>query len=161
MNLSCRSALVALSIGTLGCHDAFAPTSSTEVGPNLVRLTVSASASDVPRGLPTTIRATVANDGSESVTLHFRDSCQINPYVRNAAGEIVLPAGGGWGCAAMLTDLTLPPGKSVTREFIWTGSDSFGTEMPLRSLPAGKYLFSVEVPASEGALRATVGITLE
>lgn len=160
MNLSCRGVLVALLIGILGCHDPFGARSNTQVGANLVRLTVSTSASEVARGSPITIRATLTNDGTEVITLHFRDTCQILPYIRNTFGEIVLPADGSWGCGAMLTDLTLTPGQPVTQEFVWTGGDSLGTQMPLFFLPTGRYLCTVEVPALEVFLRASVVITL-
>ena len=160
MNLSCRGVAVALLIGTLGCHDPFGASSNTQVGANLVRLTVSASTSEVARGSPVTIHATLTNDGTQAITLHFRDTCQILPYMRNALGEIVLPADGSWGCGAMLTDLTLTPGQSVTQDFVWTGGDSFGTQMPLFFLPTGRYLCTVEVPALEQFLRASVAITL-
>ena len=160
MNLSCRGVLVALLIGTLGCHDPFEPIPNTQVGSNLVRLTVSASASEVVRGSPVTIRATLTNDGTEAITLHFRDTCQILPYIRNTLNEIVLPADGSWGCGAMLTELALTPGQSVTQEFVWMGGDSLGTQMPLFFLPTGRYLCTVEVPALEVFLRASVAITL-
>jgi hypothetical protein len=144
-----------------GCADATAPISSTQLGANQVRLTVSASSSAVMRGTPVNLYVTLVNEGTQAVTLHFGDSCQIKPYIRNAAGEIVLPGGGAWGCLTVLTSLTLAPLESISRDYVWTGSTDFASELPLRLLPAGRYLFSAEVPAGETRLSAGVGVTLK
>ena len=143
------------------CSDATAPLSSTQIGANQVRLTVSASSSEVTRGTPVNLNVTLVNEGTQPVTLHFGDSCQINPYIRNADGTIVLPAGGGWMGMTVLTDLTLGPQESVSRDFVWRGSTDFASEMPLRPLPVGRYFFSAKVPAGEMTLSAGVGITLK
>ena len=143
------------------CRDATSPISNTELGANQVRLTVSASSSEVVRGSPVALRVTLVNEGTQAITLHFGDSCQIKPYIRNAAGEIVLPGGGAWGCLTVLTSVTLAPLENISRDYVWTGSTDFASEMPLRPLPPGRYLFSAEVPAGETRLRAGVEITLK
>jgi hypothetical protein len=143
------------------CSDPIAPISSTQLGANQVRLTVSASSPEVTRGSPVNLHVTLVNEGTQAVTLHFGDSCQINPYIRNTAGEIVLPGGGAWGCLTVLTSVTLAPGENITRDYVWTGSTDFASEMPLRPLPPGRYLFSAEVPAGETRLGAGVEITLK
>ena len=148
-------------VGVGACSDATAPISSTQLGANQVRLTVSASSSEVTRGTPVNLHVTLVNEGMEAVTLHFGDSCQINPYIRNLGGEIVLPGGGAWGCLTVLTSLTLAPQGSVSRDYIWRGSTDFASEMPLRPLPAGRYFFSAKVPAGEMTLSAGIGITLK
>lgn len=144
-----------------GCRDTTAPISSTQLGANQVRLTVSASAAEIVRGSPVNLHITLVNEGAQAVTLHFRDSCQINPYIRDDAGAIVLPGVGGWACLTMLTNLTLAPAETVSRDYVWTGSSSFSTGEPSRALPPGKYLFSAVVPAEETTLNAAVGITLK
>jgi Intracellular proteinase inhibitor len=131
------------------------------VGDNQVRLTVSASSAEVVRGSPVTFHVTLINAGAKPVTLHFSDSCQINPYVRNSEGAVVLPDKGSWACLTVLTELNLAPLQSVERDFVWTGSTAFQSEEPLRSLSPGKYQFLVEVPAGEGALSAGVNIALK
>jgi hypothetical protein len=161
MKLLRSVAVAGILFGAAGCRQSLAPTSSTEIGANLVRLTVSASSTQVIRGFPVTIHITLVNQGTETVTLHFRDSCQINPYIHNSAGEVVLPGGGGYICATVLTDLTLAPGDTVARDFVWTGSTTFASAMPLRPLPPGKYVFTAQVPADEATLRASVEITLK
>jgi hypothetical protein len=130
------------------------------IGANLVRLSVSSSATEIVRGSPVTLQVRLSNEGASPVTLHFSDSCQINPSIQNSAGQTVLPEGGSRGCATVLTDLTVTPGNDVVREFVWTGSTAFQSEMPLRPLPVGQYFFTAEVPASEGKLKATVPVTV-
>jgi hypothetical protein len=161
MNLSRWTAVAGMLVVIGGCGDATAPISSTQIGANHVRLTVSASSSEVTRGSPVNLHVTLVNEGTQAVTLHFGDSCQINPYIRNLGGEIVLPGGGAWGCLTVLTSLTLAPQGSVSRDYVWRGSTDFASEMPLRPLPAGRYFFSAKVPAGEMTLSAGVGITLK
>jgi hypothetical protein len=161
MNLLRWTAVAGMFVLVEGCGDATAPISSTQIGANQLRLTVSASASEVTRGTPVDLHVTLVNEGMQTVTLHFGDSCQINPYIRNSAGEVVLPAGGGWGCLTVLTDLTLAPKESLSRDYVWTGSTDFASEMPLRPLPAGTYVFSAKVPAAEMTLNAGVIVRLK
>ena len=161
MRLAGRAVIAALCIVAFACREATTPNSNSVVGGNLVRLTAASSASEVARGDPVTFHVILTNEGSAPVTLHFSDSCQINPYIQDQSGKTVLPGGGGWACLTVLTDLTLVPGKDISRDYIWTGSTEFRSEMPLRPLPAGKYLFSAEVPANETTLRATVAVTLK
>jgi hypothetical protein len=108
-----------------------------------------------------TFRVTLLNEGAEAATLHFGDSCQIVPTIRNAGGQIVLPSGGGWACLTVITQLTLLPGEPVIREYVWTGSTAFQSEMPLGPLPPGTYLFTAEVPQGEATLKATTQVTLK
>lgn len=123
---------------------------------------MTASTTTLRAGSPDTLRITLANDGLAPVVLHFPSGCQILVYIRDADGNVVLPAGGGWACTAVLTELTIPAGQSIVRDFIWTGSTAFTSEMPLRPLPAGTYDVTAEVPASEGTLRtAPVAIVLQ
>jgi Intracellular proteinase inhibitor len=161
MNLLRRTAVTGMLVAIGACSEATAPTSSTTIGPNLIRLTVSSSSAVVVRGSPVKFAVSLVNEGAASATLHFGDSCQIIPTIRNELGEIVLPSGGTWGCLTVLTQLTLLPGEPVRQEFIWTGSTAFQSEEPLRALPPGKYFFTAEVPAGEATLRATIEVVLK
>jgi hypothetical protein len=161
MKLTRWSAVAVTCVIAFACQRATAPESSTVIGENLVRLTVSSSASEVVRGTPVTFHVSLTNEGSAPLTLHFSDSCQINPYIQDESGKTVVPTSGGWGCLTVLTDLTLTPGNEVVRDFVWTGSTTFQSEMPLRPLPAGKYFFSAEVPANETTLRSTIPVNLK
>lgn len=155
------AAAAGLVIVVLGCQEAVSPKSSTVIGENLVRLTVTPTATEVVRGSPMTFHVSLENEGSTPVVLHFRDSCQINPYIQDQLGKTVLPVGGWWICTGALTTLTVAPGADVSRDFVWTGSTEFRSELLLRSLPPGKYFFSAEVPADEVTLRATIPVTLK
>lgn len=156
-----RRSLVALAIAALsGCS-----ASSTQplpsavegrVGSSTVRLAVTASTTRIPPGARDTLHATLTNDGPDAVTLHFPSGCTILPYIRNSAGAIVLPSGGGWGCTLATSAITLEPGQSRTAEFIWDGHTVFATEMPLAGrLPSGTYYATAELSAMELQLRTS------
>ena len=159
MNLIRWTAVAGILVGLGACGEAVAPATSTRVGD--IQLTLSASASEVNRGSPVTFHVNLVNEGSEAATLHFSDSCQIVPTIRNSRGEYVLPQGGWWGCLTALTQLTLLPGQPVVRDYVWTGSTEFQSEMPLLPLSPGKYFFTAEVPADEATLTVTTQVTLK
>jgi hypothetical protein len=154
-------AIFAIAVADTGCNNFPEPTAVTQIGANLVRLTVSPSAREVVRGSPVTFTISLVNEGSESLTLHFSDSCQINPLIRNRLGDALLPPGGRWICATVLTQLTLLPGQPVVRTYVWTGGEAFNPREPVPSLPPGNYLFTAEVPAFEGKLSASVQISVK
>jgi hypothetical protein len=155
-----RTLAAGLVVLTPGCSTATSP-SDTMIGANHLRLSVSSSASEIVSGSPVTLRVRLSNEGTAPVTLHFGDSCQINPFIQNSAGQTVLPEGGWRGCLTVLTTLAVAPGNDVVREFVWTGSTAFQSEMPLRPLPPGQYFFTAEVPAGEVRLRATLPVTVK
>jgi intracellular proteinase inhibitor BsuPI len=159
MNLIRWTAVAGIVVATGACSGAIEPDATDRFG--AIRLSVSSSSAEVVRGSPVTLRVDLVNEGSETATLHFGDSCQIIPTIRNASGEIVVPFGGGWACLTVYTKLVLLPGEPVVREFVWTGSTAFQSEMPLRPLPPGKYFFTAEVPQGEATLRATTEVTLK
>ena len=159
MNLIRWTAVAGIVVATGACSGAIEPDANGRFG--AIRLSVSSSSTEIERGSPVTFRVDLVNEGSEAATLHFGDSCQIIATIHNAAGEIVLPEGGWWGCLTVITHLTLVPGQPVVREYVWTGSTAFQSEMPLRPLPPGKYFFTAEVPQGEATLRATIEVTLK
>lgn len=140
-------------IGALGCSNSAEPLSSVDIGGSTVRLSVAASGNEIVGASPVTFTIRLMNEGAQPVTLHFNSGCQILPYIRASNGTLVLPEG-GWGCTAALTQLSLAAGESVVREYVWTGSTAFRSEMPLRSLPEGRYFFSAESLSAEAALRS-------
>lgn len=152
MKSFCTFAFSFLVLSGAACQDPVAP-SSVVIGDNLIRLTATASAREFLAGTPVTLRISLTNDGASPVTLHFSDGCQILPYIRDARGTAVIPDGGSYGCTTALSQLTLAPGQSEIREYRWTGSTAFQSEMPLRPLPPGPYYFTAEVEASEANLR--------
>ena len=118
-----------------------------------LRLALSASTTRLRAGTPDTLRLTLTNDSPSAIVLHFGSSCQILPYIRDDRGTVALPAGGGWVCFAVLTQLALAGRQSVTKEFVWTGGTTFASNMPLRALPPGTYYASAEVPLGKDTLR--------
>ena len=152
MKLVCAFVLMFLVLGGATCQDPVAPT-SVRIDDSVVRLTATASARELVAGTPVTLRVILTNEGTKPVTLHFNSGCQILPYIRDTRGINVIPEGGGWMCTAALTELTLAPGQSEIREYKWTGSTAFQSEMPVRPLPSGRYYFAAEVESKEGTLR--------
>jgi len=157
MNLIRWTCIAGMVVLAGACSEATGP--SAKIG--AIRLSVSSSSDEVVRGSPITFRVSLVNEGVEAATLHFGDSCQIVPTIRNASGEIVLPWGGAWGCLTVITHLTLLPDEPVIQEYVWTGSTAWQSEMPLRPLPPGTYFFTAEVPQGEATLRATTPVTLK
>jgi hypothetical protein len=151
MKLACGFVAAFFVLGAAACEDPAAP-SSVVVEDNVVRLTATASARELVAGTPVTLRVTLTNEGTKSVTLHFNSGCQILPYIRDERGVNVIPEG-GWMCTAALSELTLAPGQAEIQEYIWTGSTAFRSEMPLRPLPPGQYYFAAEVDSREGKLQ--------
>jgi hypothetical protein len=159
VNLIRWTLVAGIVVATGACSGAIEPDATDRLG--AIRLSVFSSSAEVVPGTPVTFQVSLVNEGSEATTLHFRDSCQIIPTIRNASGEIVVPFGGSWACLTVVTQLTLLPGQPVVREYVWTGSTAFQSEMPLRSLPRGKYFFTAEVPQGEATLRVTTQVTLK
>ena len=154
MNVRGRFGLIVSLISALGCNSSTEPLSSIDVEGTRISLVATASGSEIVGTSPVTFTVRLVNEGAKPATLHFNSGCQILPYIRSSIGRVVLPGEGGWGCTGALTQLTLAAGESVVREYVWTGSTDFRSEMPLRPLPPGRYLFSAEVPAQEAMLRS-------
>ena len=160
MNLIRWSVVAGILVAAGACSDSTAPTSGARFGD--IHLTVAASSREVSRGSSQTFHVELVNEGSSAATLHFKDSCQIVPTIRNAFGEIVLPVGGDQACLTVLTQLTLLPGQPVVRDYTWTaGSTGFLLGAPPTLLPAGSYFFTAEVPSDEATLRVTIEVVLK
>jgi hypothetical protein len=108
-----------------------------------ISLTLSASPARISPGDTARLTARLTNHTPLPARLDFSSGCQILFYVENAAGKVVVPGGGGWGCAAVLTSLELAPGETKTRVHAWTGQTSHyepgTTKVTFRPLPAGSY----------------------
>jgi hypothetical protein len=154
MNLRGPCVWVVSLFGLIACSSPMEPPSKVDVGGTTLSLSVTASGNEIVGSSPVTFTIRLLNEGAQSVTLHFGSGCQISPYIRASSGAVVLPSGGGWGCTTALTQLSLAAGESVVREYVWTGSTEFQSEMPLRPLPKGRYFFSAVVPSGEAMLRS-------
>ena len=99
------------------------------------------------------------NTGSETVTLNFPSSCQVMPFVaERSTGRVVHPAGGSWGCATVLTTLTLVPGEARV-DPITVSTMSALPEVV--KLPAGDYVIYAKMDEAKYHLQsASIPFTL-
>ncbi len=75
--------------------------------------------------------------------------------MENARGEIVEPAGGGWGCITVATFMDLAPGETKTQVHRWAGQSRHGP------LPAGTYRAYATLDATMGEERVSLRTTRE
>jgi len=118
-------------------------------------LSMSATSQSIQGGQLDTLTILLSNASDSAVTLSFGSGCQVLPYIADAHGATVLPAGGGWFCTANITRLTLAPNERRASTLLWTGSTEFASEMPLRPLPAGRYSIWVTLTAQQVQLQST------
>ena len=64
-----------------------------------LQMNASVSRTSIAAGEETELTVTLANPTPAPITLHLGSPCYILPYVKNMAGTIVMPGGGGWMCA--------------------------------------------------------------
>lgn len=123
-----------------GCgDDATSPRSIrqvTELGG--LRLEIDVERTTIALGDSGTLTMRLRNPTAEAVRLTFGSSCQIMPYIENAAGAVQYPGGGAWGCAAMITSLDVPAGGAVTRTLLVRGVPA-ADGVRGSSLPPGRY----------------------
>ena len=125
-----------------------APSHSTPV-PVLLSATISQSV--IPAGGVATITFTLANHGATDLELTFPSSCQVMPYV-SLHDTVIYPAGAEWGCATVITNLTVPAGGGATREVLLRASAA--AEYPYVSLGAGDYTAFAKLDSSQYHLRS-------
>lgn len=89
-----------------------------------------------------------ANVSTRAVTVGFPSSCHVLPYVRERHTQrLVHPAGAGYGCATVVTTLTLEPGQSVvqTLQIVSTGRGITSAIASIVDLLPGDYSVYAEV----------------
>jgi len=95
------------------------------------------------------------NTSAHSVTLNFRSSCRVLPYIRVAdSDQVVYPTGGTWGCFEALTQLTIPANDAhVVRVLLRGGApqQAIHTGIPVA---VGRYVATAEVISGEYQLRS-------
>ena len=108
--------LIILAI--LACHDEpVAPSSAAGL-----TLALALAHTEVQRGQPDSVFMILTNTNPHSVALNG-GVCEPRPYVSDAHGGIVVPAGGDWICIAIVRRLVLTAGQRYTQTFVWqTGS---------------------------------------
>ena len=103
-----------VALGALACQ-------SEPVAPSSAKgLTLSLAVADkeIQRGAPDSVVMTLTNTNRYSVSLST-GACEPSPFVKDARGVTVVPAGGGWICIAVLLRLVLAPGEQYQRTFLW------------------------------------------
>jgi hypothetical protein len=136
MTKALATVALSLSLGVTAC-DADRLTSSARFRTTLT-LETSISAPVVRPGQPATFTYRLRNVSSDDVTVIF-GGCGPLPYIEDSRGEIVHPAGGSWGCLAVISRVTLTPGQAISQSVAITADalDVSGTNAV--ALPAGRY----------------------
>ena len=149
-------ALTALAVLAAACVDPSATDYDAVAREGLV-LSLTASPAAIAPGDTARLVARLANHNDHAVRLDFSSGCQILPYVESAEGQVVYPYGGGWGCTAALTSLTLAAGEVREVAYVWTGQSydyDRKTFAPIYTpLPAGSYRAHVVLSGGLGADR--------
>lgn len=135
--------------------------SATVTGPqpDALRLSATTSTSDVPPGGKAVVTFRLENRASTPAVIPFPNSCHVMPYVATRpSSTIVYPAGGGWTCAAILTELVVPANGAVTTELtLVKGQHGIGQA----GLPAGEYAVFARMEARDRTIEsAPVVVTL-
>ncbi len=119
-----------------------------------VELRVRVSDSVLVFGKIDTIRVIIKNTLTIAIRLPFATQCQDRVYIRNSANTIVLPAGGTYSCAPVTSQLSIAAGDSVVRLYQWTGGQNLLPPDPATKLPAGRYLVSATLQATNYSVDA-------
>lgn len=119
-----------------------------KLGDQGIEVTVTPSAFLLHAGEIDTITVTITNHVAEQVSLVFPSTCPVRPYIRDADGRIQVPEGGVHSnCPPIQSQLLIPAGGAVTREFYWTGGTQFDALPASPRLPAGRYYVSANLDA--------------
>ncbi len=148
--VACAVAGAAGLLSSCGADQPTAPSTAASL-----RLTGTIGQSIVAPDAPAPLTFQLQNAGTQAITLNFPSSCQIDPYITDAAsGRIIYPAGGGWGCAAVVTTLQLLPTAVSLHSLVVTSADSTQPTPGAVSLPPGQYSAYATVTANEIQLRS-------
>ena len=103
-----------VALGALACQsEPVAPSSAKGL-----TLSLAVAHTEIQRGAPDSVVMTLTNTNRYSVSLST-GACEPSPFVKDARGVTVVPAGGGWICIAVLLRLVLAPGEQYQRTFLW------------------------------------------
>ena len=79
----------------------------------------------------------VENISNSVVNLTFPSTCQVLPYFTDRSGRSVTPVGGGFVCATVVTNQTLPRGGSFAQTY--TVKPGTSPDAQFVVLPPGEY----------------------
>jgi hypothetical protein len=152
------SVLVLLGAACHGCANLPATPSSSHSTPVPVILSAIMTGSVIPRGADATISFAIENHGTTDLELTFPSSCDILPYIKQR-DAMIYPAG-GWGCATVITHLTVPAGGAATRDVRLRAAPT--AEYPVVALGVGDYVAYATVDSSTYHLTSPlVGFTVQ
>ena len=103
-----------------------------------------------PRGAAV-VTFTLTNVSTRAVTVAFPSSCHVLPYVRERLTQrLVHPSGGGYGCATIVSSVTLEPGHSIlqTVQIVSTGRGVTSALASIVDLLPGDYTVYAEAAGS-------------
>lgn len=115
-------------------------------------LETSVSSESIEQGEVDTITVTLTNTTSSSISLDFNSGCQIRVFIIDEAGRIVVPPGGSWLCAGVLTSRTVPPHEAQSEQFEWAGGTDLSPDTREGRLPSGPYRVYATLEADEVSL---------
>lgn len=119
-----------------------------KLGDPAIEVSVTPSTFVLNPGEIDTISVTITNNVAEQIRLIFPTTCPVHPYIRDADGRVQVPAGGVHNdCPPIQSQLLIPAGGTVTREFYWTGGVQFDALPASPRLPAGRYYVSANLDA--------------
>lgn len=136
--------VTALTLATIGCSQS--PT-IPKIGDQPITLTITASSRSFKLGTPDTLRVSISSSLTTTARLTYANDCQLEMFVRDAKGKIVIPAGGKSVCAPVATTLDIPAGGSVVKVFIWNGGTAFLPTVTSDQVAPGSYYISAEINA--------------
>jgi hypothetical protein len=136
--------LAALALAISGCaQDPVFPKLAEEP----ITLSMTASSRSFKAGTPDTLRVTITNTLAEVARLRYNSSCQLELFVRDSKGNVVIPSGGKSQCLPIVSTLDIPAKGSIVRMFIWNGGTAFLPTVTSDRVPAGSYYLSPEINA--------------
>ena len=123
-----------VALGALACQsEPVAPSSAKGL-----TLSLAVAHKEIQRGAPDLVVMTLTNTNRYSVSLST-GACEPSPFVKDARGVTVVPAGCGWICIAVLLRLVLAPGEQYQRTFLWeTGPLAPGNYSVYATFSAGE-----------------------
>jgi uncharacterized protein YcfL len=115
-------------------------------------LETSVSSQSIEQSQVDTITVTLTNTTSSTISLSFNSGCQFRVFIADMSGRIVVPPGGSWLCAGVLTERTVQPHEAQSVQFEWAGSTDLSPDTRSGRLPSGIYQVVATLDANEVSL---------
>ena len=145
-------ASVLLAAACHGCANPPVTPSTAHSTPVPVILSAMMTGSVIPGGADATIFFAIENHGTTDLELTFPSSCHILPYIKQH--DVMIYPAGGWGCATVITHLTVPAGGDATQEVRLRAAPT--AAYPVVALGPGDYVAFATVDSSSHHLTSPV-----